>query len=253
MDDILTTLPPAGRFILDPENEEQVFIAAGSGLAPVFSLLKQALTMRARVRLLTQQHEEASTPFRGSLMAMGLNWTEFLTVRDGRLTKDKLAAWFLGSGLERGARFYLCGPPDFMRMVQITLRTMGFPDDTIRREHFTVGYIPPAPPVFDATPKTVTIHAGVDRKFIVTWPDSILTAAIRHGIPLPYSCRAGRCSSCIAHCLRGRVRMTPNAVLTDRDLAEGLVLTCVGYAETDVELDYARSSATNAMGSNDPE
>jgi len=253
VDDILTTLPPAGRFTLDPESEEQVFIAAGSGLTPVFSLLKQALTMRPKVRLLTQQHEEASTPFRGSLMAMGLNWTEFLTVRDGRLTKDKLVAWVLGSGLERGARFYLCGPPDFMRMVQITLRTMGFPDDTIRREHFTVGHIPPAPPVFDATPKTVTIRAGVDREFIVTWPDSILTAAIRQGIPLPYSCRAGRCSSCIAHCLRGRVRMTPNEVLTERDLAEGLVLTCVGYAETDVELDYARSSATNAKGSNDPE
>jgi ring-1,2-phenylacetyl-CoA epoxidase subunit PaaE len=32
--------------------------------------------------------------------------------------------------------------------------------------------------------------------------------------------------------------MTQNEVLTDKDIAEGLVLTCVGYAETDVELDY---------------
>ncbi|HET6255967.1 MAG TPA: iron-sulfur cluster-binding domain-containing protein [Puia sp.] len=252
--DTLTTLPPAGRFTLDPEGEAHVFIAAGSGLTPVFSLLKQASGLkqaagsRARVILLTQQHEETSTPFRAALMGMGLDWTEILTVREGRLTKDKLTAWARKTALKSRARFYLCGPPDFMRMVQITLRTLGFPDETIRREHFTVGHIPPAPPVFDATPKKVLVRAAVDREFTVTWPDSILTAAIRQGVPLPYSCRAGRCSSCVAHCLRGRVRMTHNEVLTDKDLADGLVLTCVGYAETDVELDYTRSSATNAMG-----
>jgi ring-1,2-phenylacetyl-CoA epoxidase subunit PaaE len=121
------------------------------------------------------------------------------------------------------------------------LRTLGFPDEAIRREHFTVGYIPPAPPVFDATPKRVVIRAEMDREFVVTWPDSILTAAIRQGIPLPYSCRAGRCSSCVALCRRGRVRMTTNEVLTDKDIARGLVLTCVGYAETDVELDFRRT------------
>jgi ring-1,2-phenylacetyl-CoA epoxidase subunit PaaE len=251
--DILTTLPPAGRFTLDPESEDLAFIAAGSGLVPVFSLLKQALAMRARVRLLTQQHDEESSPFRGALTGMGLNWTEMLTVRDGRLTKDKLVAWVTAAKLGRNPLFYLCASPEFMRMIQISLRTLGFPDDTIRREHFTVGHIPPAPPVFDATPKTVTIRAAVDREFVVTWPDSILTTAIRQGIPLPYSCRAGRCSSCVAHCLRGRVRMTHNEVLTDKDLAEGLVLTCVGYAETDVELDYTRLSATNPMGSRDPD
>jgi ring-1,2-phenylacetyl-CoA epoxidase subunit PaaE len=222
-------------------------------MAPVFSLLKQAVGMGMRPLLLTQQHDEGSSPFRATLTRMGLNWTEMLTVRDGRLTKDKLVAWAAAAKLGSSPLFYLCAPPEFMRMIQISLRTLGFSDDTIRREHFTVGYIPPAPPVFDATPKTITIRAAVGREFVVTWPDSILTAAIRQGIPLPYSCRAGRCSSCVARCLRGRVRMTRNEVLTDKDLAEGLVLTCVGYAETDVELDYTRSSATNAMGSNDPE
>ena len=40
--DTLTTLPPAGRFTLDPDGEVFVFVAAGSGLVPVFSLLKLA-------------------------------------------------------------------------------------------------------------------------------------------------------------------------------------------------------------------
>jgi ring-1,2-phenylacetyl-CoA epoxidase subunit PaaE len=258
--DVLTTLPPAGRFTLsdwdaltppDQPRPELVFISAGSGIVPVYSLLKQALAMRARVRLLTQQHDEESSPFRAALTGMGLNWTEMLTVRDGRLTKDKLVAWVANAKLGDDPLFYLCAPPEFMRMIQISLRTLGFPDKAIRREHFTVEHIPPAPPVFDATPKKVRIGGPVDHEFVVTWPDSILTAAIRQGIPLPYSCRAGRCSSCVARCVRGRVRMTHNEVLTDKDLAEGLVLTCVGYAETDVELDYARSSATNAMGRRD--
>jgi ring-1,2-phenylacetyl-CoA epoxidase subunit PaaE len=265
--DVLTTLPPAGRFTLDAEGaamKEFLFIAAGSGVVPVFSLLKAARVARpgSRLRVLTQQHDVATSPFRAAMAEMGLEWTENLTVRDGRLTKDKLEAWVRGaletwvrraSVVGHGAYVFLCAPFDFMRMTQIVLRTMGFADEQVRREHFTVGPVPPAPPVFDTTPKTVRIRAEVGREFVVTWPDSILTAAIRQGIPLPYSCRAGRCSSCVAQCLRGRVRMTHNEVLTDKDLAEGLVLTCVGYAETDVELGYARSSATNAMGSSDPD
>lgn len=256
--DNLTTLPAAGRFMLDARGQQQVFIAAGSGVIPVFSLLKKVVSLGMRPLLLTQQHDKASSPFGAALTGMQMEWTEMLTVRDGRLTKDKLAAWVAASRINIDARFYLCGPPDFMRMVQITLRTLGFSDEAIRREHFTVGHIPPAPPIFDATPKKVMVRsvvdrAAIDRVFVVTWPDSILMAAIRQGIPLPYSCRAGRCSSCVAHCLRGRVRMTHNEVLTDKDLAEGLILTCVGYAETDVELDYARSSGANANGSREPD
>jgi ring-1,2-phenylacetyl-CoA epoxidase subunit PaaE len=259
--DVLTTLPPAGRFTFSNREGDGstfpggvAFIGAGSGVVPVFSLLKQLLGERpgARPHLLTQQHDEEASPFRATLARMDLNWTEMLTVREGRLTKDKLVDWVLAGGFPPETRFYLCAPFDFMRMIHITLRTLGFRDEAIRREHFTTGHIPPAPPVFDATPKKVLVRAAVDREFVVTWPDSILTAAIRQGIPLPYSCRAGRCSSCVAHCLRGRVRMTQNEVLTDKDIAEGLVLTCVGYAETDVELDYARSSPTNASGSRDP-
>jgi ring-1,2-phenylacetyl-CoA epoxidase subunit PaaE len=253
--DALNTLPPAGRFTLsDWDGEDLVFIAAGSGVVPVFSLLKAARAARpgAWLRVLTQQHDEASSPFRGAMAEMELEWTENLTVREGRLTKDRLEEWLRRAAVVgSGAYAFLCAPFDFMRMTQIVLRTLGVADERIRREHFTAGPVPPAPPVFDATPKKVLVRGPVDREFVVTWPESILTAAVRQGIPLPYSCRAGRCSSCVARCLNGRVRMTHNEVLTEKDLAEGLVLTCVGYAETDVELGYARSSATNAMGSRD--
>jgi ring-1,2-phenylacetyl-CoA epoxidase subunit PaaE len=82
----------------------------------------------------------------------------------------------------------------------------------------------------------VVLRGAVDHEFLVTWPDSILTAAIRQGIPLPYSCRAGRCSTCVARLLSGKIQMSANEVLTEKDIKEGLVLTCVGHPETEVEI-----------------
>ncbi|HLI93985.1 MAG TPA: iron-sulfur cluster-binding domain-containing protein [Puia sp.] len=263
--DLLTTLEPAGRFTLGAlEAGNVIFVGAGSGIVPIYSLLKEALALRPhlRVQLLTQQHDVAASPFRAALQGLEasfgahrLEWTEMLTVRDGRMHRGWLEEWVLARGRATlDGQYYVCGPPDFMRMVQFTLRTLGVAAERIRREHFTVGRIAPAPPVFDATPKRITIRdTEITREFTAVWPESILDAALRQGIALPYSCRAGRCSSCVARCLAGRVRMTNNEVLTENDLREGLVLTCTGYAETDVELSYERSSAPNPTGNNAPE
>jgi len=87
--------------------------------------------------------------------------------------------------------------------------------------------------------RSVTVHYGKETyRFTSTYPSSILQSALDNHISLPYSCRAGRCSSCVARCLTGSVVMSINDVLTEKDLAERLVLTCVGYAETDVVLQF---------------
>jgi ring-1,2-phenylacetyl-CoA epoxidase subunit PaaE len=135
--------------------------------------------------------------------------------------------------------FYLCGPPAFMRMAQFTLRLLGFSDAQIKKENFTVEYVPPPPLLTDTTPKRVTIlRNDSPLHFEAAWPDTILHAAERHHISLPYSCRGGRCSTCVAKCLSGKVKMSINEVLTEKDLQDGLVLTCVGYAETDITLSF---------------
>jgi len=279
--DELVSLLPAGRFVLEEGGSGPgeagrsgagrwlFFIAAGSGMAPVFSLLKEALVKRpdSRVVLISQHHDEESILFKSTLEELVQNygerfrWINLLSNREGRLNN-----WWLEelmgdllltiSGAEQsGALFYLCGPPAFMRMAQFTLRVMGFADAQIKQEHFTVEYVPPPPLLTDTRPKKVTVRrAGsqpeapleiqedrperVIASFEVAWPVTILEAALNLGIPLPYSCRGGRCSTCVARCLSGKVKMSINEVLTDKDLREGLVLTCVGYAETDVELEY---------------
>jgi ring-1,2-phenylacetyl-CoA epoxidase subunit PaaE len=247
--DTLTSLPPAGRFTLETDGTISeasatarppiVFLAAGSGLVPIFSLLKQAQFTHETI-LITQQRDHAATPFRDQLQTLNLQWVDLLTIRQERLTNWWLEEWLKTSGTDLiKTHFYLCGPPAFMRMIQYTLRLLGVPEEHIKREHFTVERLHPAPAAFDPTPRTVTVHAGSRQyRFNTAWPESILTAGLRQGIPLPYSCRAGRCSTCSARCIEGSVRMTNNEVLTEKELAQGWVLTCVGYAQSNLILSY---------------
>ena len=61
------------------------------------------------------------------------------------------------------------------------------------------------------------------------YPKSIIAAAKDKGIELPYSCEAGRCGSCVATCISGKIWMAYNEVLLDDEIARGRVLTCQGY------------------------
>lgn len=296
--DELEALPPAGRFVLTgmgPEEHEATnpatpdkrhigmsavssgreifFIAAGSGMAPVFPLLQMALMAgkAGRVVLISQHRDEASILFREQLEQLvakyggRFRWVNLLS--QGQATVGIQAAainarlnnWLLedllGKLLMEGGTgspdvgcplFYLCGPAAFMRMAQFTIRSMGFRDLQIRKEIFTVEYVPPPPLLADTTPKKVIIHPkgseGAIIEFETTWPKTILQAALDNHIQLPYSCKGGRCSTCTARCLSGKVKMSINEVLTEKDLLDGLVLTCVGYAETEVELAYSLSA-----------
>jgi ring-1,2-phenylacetyl-CoA epoxidase subunit PaaE len=254
--DTLTALPAAGRFTLGAAAGIHFFIAAGSGIVPVFSLIKEALAEQpaTRVVMISQQHDMAAVPFGAALQALAAQydassggsgrarflWISLLSIREGRLNNQWLEEWIvslLPTGDFERVNFYLCGPAAFMRMAQFTLRLLGIAEERIKKEFFTAGPAPAPPLLTDRSPRQVRIltSSGI-REFIAAWPDTILTAAQKQGIPLPYSCRAGRCSSCVAKCIKGRVKMSVNEVLTDRDLQDGLVLTCVGYAETDVEL-----------------
>jgi ring-1,2-phenylacetyl-CoA epoxidase subunit PaaE len=253
--DTLVSLPPAGRFTIQTNfiNERQIFfIAAGSGITPIFSLLKKLLKDEPKtfITLITQNHHDRSILFYAYLRELEkeypqqLKWISLLSRpkarhHSGVRLTNSLLEKLMGKHFlpDKESLFYLCGPPAFMRMCQFTLRLMGVGDDQIKKEYFTVEFVPRPPLIADTSPKQIILHYG-EQTFRITsaYPTSILQAALNNNIDLPYSCRGGRCSSCAVRCMKGKVKMSINEVLTDKELEEGWVLTCVGFAETDLEL-----------------
>lgn len=86
----------------------------------------------------------------------------------------------------------------------------------------------------------VTIVVDEEKKVIkMSKNDTVLGAALKNEIDAPYSCQGGVCSTCIAKITEGEATMAQNQILTESEIAEGLILTCQAHPTTDkLSIDY---------------
>jgi ring-1,2-phenylacetyl-CoA epoxidase subunit PaaE len=96
------------------------------------------------------------------------------------------------------------------------------------------------PPVPADSAEVAILMDGRRRSFVMRMNDeSVLDAAARAGLELPFSCRAGVCSTCRTKVVRGEVEMAQNYALEEWEVEQGYVLACQSRVTTPVlELDY---------------
>jgi ring-1,2-phenylacetyl-CoA epoxidase subunit PaaE len=250
--DVLTGLEPQGLFTYPTEllKERTVFLfAAGIGITPIFSILKTALVVEQRSKLVLVfsnsspekapfleeiKHWESLYPDRLTVIWLFSNTKNLMKARLNRFILEEFVRDHLHFDRE-DALFYSCGPVVYMDLCKFTLLGLGFHPDQIKRETF----LPPendeddddeSEKEVDKTTYSVQIHYQ-NQQFDLSVPyyHSILDEALENGIRLPYSCRSGMCSTCIAKCTSGHVKMEYNEVLTDEEVEAGRVLLCTGH------------------------
>lgn len=253
--DSLLTTGAAGFFRL-PDNIKSFtsifFFAAGSGIAPILSLIKTVIHLYPDifVFLIYSNQSIETTAFYHELQRLILRHPNQLHIdylfssesdlRKARLNRDLLLEFLKIKHFNRAETlFYTCGPESYMRMIIFHLVEEGFNKNQIKKEDFNpgnkklTGRLPP-----DKNSYRVELDLkGNMYSFPVKYPDSILQGAKKIKLNLPFSCETGKCGSCAAICVKGKVWLSNNEVLTDKDLALGFTLTCTGHPQDgDVKL-----------------
>lgn len=252
-------MPPSGHFNvpLSPENRKHyVAFAAGSGITPVFSIIKTTLLAepRSQVTLVYGNRSSSSVLFKEELADLKDAYRErlnlvFILSREqqdidlfnGRIDRAKcdalLEKWIDPADIDTA---FICGPMGMMEDVSASLQAHGLDKAQIKIELFATS-LPKAPrstPVHHVLGhnecQVTVIQDGRTRQFTMEKNrENVLEAGLAQGIELPYSCKGGVCSTCRCKVTNGEVDMDANFALEDYEIARGFRLLCQSYPVTD--------------------
>lgn len=256
--DVIDVMTPDGRFHtpLDPAHRKHyVAFVAGSGITPVLSLIRTTLRREphSRFTLLYGNRRQADVLFHETLEDLKDRYLQRFVLfnlfsrenRDvalfnGRLDGAKVRV-FLDTLLpvDDIDEAFVCGPGAMIDDVDATLAGAGMARERVHLERFGVpptvaGVASVAADTDVAAARISVILDGVRREIDLSpGGGSILDAALRAGLDLPFSCKGGMCCTCRGKVLEGRVRMDRNYSLEAADVAAGYVLTCQAHPLTD--------------------
>ncbi len=257
--DILEVAPPNGRFIFEPNpslSRTIAAFAAGSGITPVMSIAKSVLEdePNSSFVLIYGNKSPKDTIFLDELIQMQSVYLERIQIHFvysqsqeekalfGRIEKSTVNFILKNDHQDtKFDRFYICGPEPMIHSVKDVLLEYGIQESQILFELFKVSaqVAPIVSDVIDGKTKVTIMLDDEETTFVMDPKKSVLEAALSENLDAPYSCQGGICSSCLARLKEGEVTMRQNNILTDSELAEGLILTCQAHPTTPtIRVDY---------------
>ena len=240
-----------------------VAFAGGSGITPVLSLLKTALTEEPNsdFTLFYGNRDAASIIFLEELARLKDLFLSRLRIHhvleleqdevdlfNGRLDREKCDLLLdCMTDTAEVAAFFICGPGPMMDAAEAALIDRGVSRERILIERFTVDR--PTGAAMAALDSKATEASGLPMTLIIDGrrrliqfdaaQANILDNARAAGLPAPFACKAGVCATCRARLISGKVSMAANYSLSEEDLAAGYILTCQSIPITeDVVIDY---------------
>lgn len=255
--DELEVMTPTGRFGLAhaPGNgRHHVAFAAGSGITPVLSVMRDVLAREpdSDFTLFYGNRATETILFRTTLEDLKDKYLTRLSVYNilsreqqdiaalnGYLDAEKIKIWL--KDLVPATRIdhaFICGPEAMLEAVETALLNAGVAAEKIHTERFVSaqgGKPQPKKTVDNNAPAAhvaTLIVDGKQRDVPVATGEAVLDAALRAGMDLPFACKGGMCSTCRAKVLDGEVEMSLNYALEPWELEAGFVLTCQSHVKT---------------------
>ena len=257
--DTLEVASPKGRFVFEPDASRSRTIAAfaaGSGITPVLSIVRCVLEEEpnSKVVLVYGNKTTQDTMFLNELLELQHQYSGRLTIKFVFSQASETNAIF--GRIEESTvnlivkneykhttidAFYLCGPEGMIHTVRDVLTDHSIDENTIHFELFKAAKPTEteAATVTNGNTEITVIVDDEEATFEMSQKRTILEAALDEDLDAPYSCQGGICSSCIARVKEGDATMRQNNILTDSELAEGLILTCQAHPTTaKIVVDY---------------
>jgi ring-1,2-phenylacetyl-CoA epoxidase subunit PaaE len=253
--DSIDVAPPNGRFIFEPQSNASRTIAAfaaGSGITPILGIAKTVLEEESQSNfILTYGNKTPNDAiFLNEILQLQQSYPERFYLQlvysqsdvdeslFGRIDKSTVN-YVLKNKFShlKASQFYICGPEEMIHTVKDTLVENGIAENQIFFELFTVSVNQSDEidsSIIDGNTKVTVMIDDEETTFSMPQTKSILEAALAENIDAPYSCQGGICSSCLARLKEGEAKMRQNNILTDSELAEGLILTCQAHPTTPV-------------------
>jgi len=257
--DIIEVGLPEGNFTFEPtfsNLKNYAGFVAGSGITPVMAILKSVLENEPKSTFVLVYGNKTpdETIFHQELHDLQLKYVGRFFVHYvysqvkldgelfGRIEKSTVNFVLNNKHKEKEFdKFYLCGPEEMINLVSNVLKEHNIADKNIKFELFstsTANENPNADKHTGHTKITVLVD-DEETTFEMSQKQTLLEAALKQGLDAPYSCQGGICSSCLARITSGTAEMKKNSILTDGEIAEGLILTCQAHPTSpEIYVDY---------------